>query len=101
MALLNLKIKNWLFNEIFKKKMILLIKLFFKMKQLTIEIPDEKFPFFVELLNNLGIKDMHENELFVPEWHKNIVLERQKSHTSENTVLEKEFDLRMKAKHGL
>jgi hypothetical protein len=71
------------------------------MKQLTIEIPDDKFPFFIELLNNLGIKDMHENELFVPEWQKNIVLERQKNQSKENIVLEKDFDLRMKAKHGL
>ena len=33
------------------------------MKQVTLNIPDKKFPFFMELIKNLGYVKMEENNL--------------------------------------
>ncbi len=44
------------------------------MKQVTLNIPDNKYQFFIELVNNLGFdkpEDIH-----IPEEHKTIVRER-------------------------
>lgn len=29
------------------------------MKQVTIQVPDKKYPFFLELVDNLGLKKVH------------------------------------------
>lgn len=33
------------------------------MKQITLNIPDEKYPFFIELINNLGFHDVVNKDL--------------------------------------
>jgi hypothetical protein len=57
------------------------------MKQITIQVPDTKVEFFLELLHQLGIQAstiradetvatmQEDDELFIPEWHKEIVRE--------------------------
>jgi len=60
--------------------MILLINLnlyFRKMKEITLKIPDEKVPFFLQLVNELGLELSEETP--IPEEHKAIVRERMKS----------------------
>ena len=32
------------------------------MKQLTIQVPDKKYPFLIELINNLGFKKIEKND---------------------------------------
>lgn len=44
------------------------------MKQVTLNIPDNKYQFFIELVNNLGFNEP--NEMFISEEHKAIVRER-------------------------
>lgn len=44
------------------------------MKEVTLKIPDEKFDFFMELVQELGI-DVTE-KMDIPEEHKSIVRER-------------------------
>jgi hypothetical protein len=71
------------------------------MKQITLNIPDEKFTFIIELLQKLGIHDVHENELYVPEWQKNIVSERIQDLNIEKMVDIEQFDKDMKKKYEL
>ncbi|MEN8248919.1 MAG: addiction module protein [Bacteroidota bacterium] len=44
------------------------------MKQITINIPESKYNFFIELIHNLGFKKAEEYD--IPEEHKAIVRER-------------------------
>ncbi len=44
------------------------------MKEITLKIPNEKFGFFMELIQQLGFEISEEIE--IPEEHKNIVRER-------------------------
>ncbi len=44
------------------------------MKQVTLNIPDSKYQFFIELIDNLGFDKAE--EIFIPEEHKAIVRER-------------------------
>lgn len=46
------------------------------MKQLTINIPDNQYSFFLELVEKLGFEKVE--ELDIPEEHKTIVRERMK-----------------------
>ena len=71
------------------------------MKQLTVQIPENKFSFIIELLDNLGIKDIHENDLYIPDWHKEIVLERLNKHEPSKAIDLNMFEKRMQEKHGL
>lgn len=44
------------------------------MKQITLNIPDDKYTFFLELMENLGFEKT--DELTIPQEHKDIVRER-------------------------
>lgn len=44
------------------------------MRQITINIPDNKFQFFVELVQQLGFET--NEEPVVPEWQKQVVRQR-------------------------
>jgi hypothetical protein len=46
------------------------------MKEITIQISDKKFDFFIELMNQLGIRVYQEEEAYIPELHKSLVRER-------------------------
>ena len=56
------------------------------MKQVVLEIPDDKWSFFSELIINLGFVKLRENDITVPEYHKQIVRERIKSAKDEDFV---------------
>ncbi len=54
------------------------------MKQITLNIPEHKYSFFLELLNNLGIEKLDEIE--IPEEHKKIVRQRIKGSKKEDLL---------------
>jgi hypothetical protein len=69
----------------FSKKIILFFKdLPTYMKEIIIKIPDTKFGFFMELLEQLGIQvdQAQEDEMDIPELHKTLVRERIKKSTA-------------------
>ncbi len=47
------------------------------MKQITLNIQDNKFPFFVELIESMDFVNIQE-DFDIPEEHKKIVMERMK-----------------------
>lgn len=47
------------------------------MKQITLNIQDNKFLFFMELVESMDFVDV-EDDFYIPEEHKKIVLERMK-----------------------
>lgn len=47
------------------------------MKQITLNIQDNKFPFFVELIESMDFVDIQE-DFDIPDEHKKIVMERMK-----------------------
>ena len=58
------------------------------MKEITLKIPDKKFGFFMELINQLGFEVSEEVD--IPEEHKAIVRERIKTAKAEDVVPWKE-----------
>lgn len=69
------------------------------MKQITINIPETKFRFFIELTKQLGLEISQEKtvDFIVPEWQKELVRERIKNSKPEDYVswetLEKQLKL--------
>jgi predicted nucleotidyltransferase len=57
------------------------------MKEIVIQIPDNKFEFLLELLDQLGVQvgKMSEDDMVIPEFHKEIVMERIKKNTYDPT----------------
>ena len=45
------------------------------MKQITLNIPDEKFPFFIELIENMDFVSIID-DYDIPEVHQKLVMER-------------------------
>jgi hypothetical protein len=54
------------------------------MKQVTLNIPDNKYRFFIELVQNLGFEKAEEMD--IPEEHKAIVRERIRKSKPENLI---------------
>ncbi len=54
------------------------------MRQITLSVPEDKYEFFVELLQTLEFVSIEDFE--IPEEHKNIVRERIKTSSKENWV---------------
>ncbi len=52
------------------------------MKQITLSVPDEKYEFFMELLQSLDFVSIDDFE--IPEAHQKLVLERIKTSTPES-----------------
>jgi hypothetical protein len=71
------------------------------MKQITLQIPDNKFQEVIEFLHGLGVKDIHENDLYIPEWQKNIVRERIETYQADKTLSLHEFESYMQTKYGI
>ena len=53
------------------------------MTKITLNIPDTKLNFFLELVEQLGI-EVSKNETDIPDWQKEIVRERLKNAKDEN-----------------
>jgi len=59
------------------------------MKHITLHIPENKYPFFMELLKNFDYVKIEENDIVIPEEHKKIVRERlQKSKENPSRILD-------------
>lgn len=55
------------------------------MKHISIAVPDSKFKFFIELIRSLGfVKIEEEQELYIPEAHKQLVRDRIKNSKPED-----------------
>lgn len=54
------------------------------MKQVIINIPDNKYDFFLELVHNLGFEKAEDFE--IPEEHKSIVRDRIKNSNPDNLI---------------
>lgn len=54
------------------------------MKQITLNIPEKKIRFFLELVNHLGFEVASEND--IPEEHKSIVRARMKDSTPDSML---------------
>lgn len=46
---------------VFRIFVVLILDIFRTMKQITVNIPDNKYNFFIELINSLGFKTYQEN----------------------------------------
>ncbi len=55
------------------------------MRQVTVNIPEEKYEFFIDLIDQLGFHK--DEEIEIPEEHKRIVLERIRLSKQEPTRL--------------
>jgi hypothetical protein len=66
------------------------------MKRITINVPDNKYQFFLELIHNLGFDKVEDLE--IPEEHKEIVRERIKNSKSEDLISWKEARKQLKFK---
>jgi hypothetical protein len=56
------------------------------MQQLTLQIQDYKYPFFLELIRNFDFINITD-DISIPEEHKKIVLDRIKSHEENPDLL--------------
>lgn len=66
------------------------------MKKITLEVPDHKVNFVIELINQLGLKSSEQPE--IPEEHKEIVRERIRTSSQDDLVSWKEARKRLKFK---
>jgi hypothetical protein len=53
------------------------------MREITLKIPEDKYDFFMEVFNQLGL-ETSDNDFAIPEWQKEIVLERIKNAKEED-----------------
>ncbi len=58
------------------------------MKQVTLHIPENKYPFFIELLKSFEYVTVEECDREISEEHKNIVRERIKASEADPTRLQ-------------
>lgn len=73
------------------------------MKQVTINIPEGKLDFFIELFQSLGLTFSGEENHTIPNWQQEIVSARMKE-IQENPSKSIDFDLmidRIEKKYGL
>lgn len=53
------------------------------MKEITLKIPEDRYDFFMEVFKQLGL-ETSDNDFVIPEWQKEIVLERIKNAKEED-----------------
>jgi len=46
------------------------------MREVILRVPEERYDFVMELINNLGLEVEGETEIEIPEWQKDMVRER-------------------------
>lgn len=69
------------------------------MKHITLQIPENKYAFFMELLRNFDfVKIEDEAETEIPEEHKEIVRERIKKSANDPSRLQKWDDIKREMK---
>ena len=55
------------------------------MKRVIVNVPDDKLEEFLRLMNSIGC-EIAEEDFEIPEWHKEIVLERIKNTKEEDFI---------------
>ena len=71
------------------------MKLMFHVMKITLDIPENKYQFFLELIKSLNFITVEDRELTIPEWQKKIVRDRIKNTKPEDYLsweeVEKQF----------
>ncbi|RYM35143.1 hypothetical protein ERX46_07130 [Brumimicrobium glaciale] len=57
----------------------------YNIKEITLKIPEDKFDFFMEVFNQLGL-EVSDDDFVIPEWQKEVVLERVKKNKKEDLI---------------
>ena len=57
----------------------------YNMKEITLKIPEDKYDFFMEVFNQLGL-EVSDDDFVIPEWQKEVVLERIKKNKEEDLI---------------
>ena len=65
------------------------------MKEITLKIPEDKYDFFMKVFNQLGLETA-DDDLVIPEWQKEIVLERIKNAKEEDFFSLDDLDKKIK-----
>lgn len=73
------------------------------MRQIVLNIPDNKFSFFMELIHNFKFikienTDEKTSDIEVPDWHKEIINKRIKNSKPEDMLNWKDVELKLDAK---
>ena len=55
------------------------------MKEITLKIPEDKYAFFMEVFNQLGL-EVSDDDFVIPEWQKEVVIERIKKNKKEDLI---------------
>lgn len=70
------------------------------MKQVTLNIPDNNYPFFMELVSKLGIEVTQKEDFTLTQEMKNVIDERLKEDKSTYTPARESLN-KIRAKYGL
>ena len=57
----------------------------YNMKEITLKIPEDMYDFFMEVFNQLGL-EVSDDDFVIPEWQKEVVLERIKKNKEEDLI---------------
>lgn len=65
------------------------------MKQVTINIPENMYGFFMELIQKLGLEKVENEIVDIPEWQKREVIRRMESTSPEEYLTWEEIENRL------
>ena len=65
------------------------------MKQVTINIPENMYGFFIELIQKLGLEKVENEIVDIPDWQKREVIRRMESTSSEEYLTLEEIENRL------
>ena len=65
------------------------------MKQVTINIPENMYGFFMELIQKLGLEKVENEIVDIPDWQKREVIRRMESTSSEEYLTLEEIENRL------
>ena len=65
------------------------------MKQVTINIPENMYGFFMELIQKLGLEKVENEIVDIPDWQKREVIRRMESTSSEEYLTWEEIENRL------
>jgi hypothetical protein len=65
------------------------------MKQVTINIPENMYGFFIELIQKLGLEKVENEIVDIPDWQKREVIQRMESTSSEEYLTWEEIENRL------
>ena len=70
------------------------------MKQITLNIPDGEFEFFMKLVQKFNYKTAEATDFSIPEEHKLLVDERRKTAKTSDYITRNQSTVKLKKKYG-